>query len=114
MRKSLGENTNGIKYLSFPVNNEIFAENSWYFSNPLVRANYNDLKNGIHETTEYLAEKMGVTRQTIIAIENNKYDPTLELAMKIYELFGVSVSEYRFHTEEQMQFLDNWIKNRLD
>ena len=32
----------------------VFSENSWYFINALVRANYNDLKNGVHETTEYL------------------------------------------------------------
>ena len=32
---------------------------------------------------EDLANELGVTRQTIIAIENNKYDPTLELALKI-------------------------------
>ena len=46
-----------IKYLrtlGFQVTNDIFAENAWYFRNALVRANYNDLKNGIHETTEYL------------------------------------------------------------
>ena len=46
-----------IKYLrtlGFDVNNDIFAENAWYFRNALVRANYNDLKNGIHESTEYL------------------------------------------------------------
>lgn len=42
---------------------------------------------------EDLAEILGVTRQTIIAIENNKYDPTLELAMKISEYFEVSVNE---------------------
>ena len=42
---------------------------------------------------EDLAEILSVTRQTIIAIENNKYDPTLELAMKISEYFGVSVNE---------------------
>ncbi len=36
------------------MTNDIFAENAWYFRNSLVRANYNDLKNGIHETTEYL------------------------------------------------------------
>ena len=30
------------------------AENAWYFRNALVRANYSDLRNGIHETTEYL------------------------------------------------------------
>ena len=46
-----------IKYLrtlGFDATNDIFAENAWYFRNALVRANYNDLKNNIHETTEYL------------------------------------------------------------
>ena len=45
-----------IKYLrtlGFDVTNDIFAENAWYFRNSLVRANYNDLKNGIHETMEF-------------------------------------------------------------
>lgn len=48
-----------IKYLrtlGFDATNDIFAENAWYFRNALVRANYNDLKNGIHETTEYLEQ----------------------------------------------------------
>ena len=46
-----------IKYLrtlGFDATNDVFAENAWYFRNALVRANYNDLKNGVHETTEYL------------------------------------------------------------
>lgn len=46
-----------IKYLrtlGFDVTNDIFAENAWYFRNSLVRANYNDLINDIHETTEFL------------------------------------------------------------
>ncbi len=46
-----------IKYLKtfgFSVNNEIFAENSWYFRNSLARANYNDLGKGISATTVYL------------------------------------------------------------
>lgn len=46
-----------IKYLrtlGFDVTNDIYAENAWYFRNSLVRANYNDLKNGVHETTEFL------------------------------------------------------------
>ena len=42
---------------------------------------------------EDLAEILEVTRQTVIAIENNKYDPTLALAMRISEFFGVSVNE---------------------
>ncbi len=46
-----------IKYLStlgFDVTNDIFAKNAWYFRNSLVRANYNDLKKGVYETTKYL------------------------------------------------------------
>lgn len=46
-----------IKYLKtfgFAVSNETFAENSWYFRNALVRANYNDWQNGVHATTEFL------------------------------------------------------------
>lgn len=46
-----------IKYLrtlGFDVTNAIFAEHSWYFRNALVRANYNNIKKGIYETTEYL------------------------------------------------------------
>ena len=40
-----------------------------------------------------MAIQLGVTRQTIIAIENDKYNPTLELAMKIARLLGVYVEE---------------------
>lgn len=46
-----------IKYLrsiGFSATNDIFANNSWYFRNALVRANYTNLQKGIHETTEYL------------------------------------------------------------
>lgn len=43
-----------LRVLGFNVTNDIFAENAWYFRNSLVRANYNDLKKGIHETTAYL------------------------------------------------------------
>ena len=46
-----------IKYMKtfgFSVNNDAFEKNSWYFRNALVRANYNDLQNGIHATTKFL------------------------------------------------------------
>ena len=46
-----------IKYLrtlGFDIKNDVFGQNALYFRNSLVRANYNDLKNGIYETTEYL------------------------------------------------------------
>lgn len=46
-----------IKYLrsmGFDVTNDIFAENSWYFRNSLVRANYTNLSQGIQGTLEYV------------------------------------------------------------
>ena len=46
-----------IKYMrtfGLDVDNDAFKMHSWYFRNALVRANYNDLKNGIHATTKYL------------------------------------------------------------
>lgn len=42
---------------------------------------------------EDMAEALGVSRQTIIAIENDKYNPSLELAMKIAELLKLHVDE---------------------
>ena len=46
-----------IKYLrtlGFKANNELFEENSLYFRNALIRANYNNLEKSIYETMEYL------------------------------------------------------------
>lgn len=50
-------------------------------------------------TQAELAQKLSVTRQTINAIENNKYNPTLELALKAATFLGVPV--------EQLFYLDN-------
>jgi putative transcriptional regulator len=43
-----------------------------------------------------LAERLEVSRQTIHAIENEKYDPSLPLAFKIAQLFGKSLEEIFF------------------
>jgi fido (protein-threonine AMPylation protein) len=43
-----------LRFFGFSVENDTFAEHSWYFRNALVRANYNDLKNNIYATQEYL------------------------------------------------------------
>ena len=58
-----------------------------------MKNNIKELRKNRKLRQEDLAEKIGVTRQTIIAIENNKNGPTLELAMKISEFFGVSVND---------------------
>jgi putative transcriptional regulator len=45
---------------------------------------------------EDIANQLGVTRQTIIAIENDKYNPSLELAMKLAKLLNTTVEELFF------------------
>ncbi len=40
-----------------------------------------------------LAEALGVSRQTIVAIENDKYNPTLELAMRLARYLGIPMEE---------------------
>ncbi len=59
-----------------------------------------DIKNQVKKfrkqediTQAQLAERVGVSRQTINAIETGKYDPSLELALKLSELFQVEVKE---------------------
>jgi len=44
-------------------------------------------------TQQELAEKAGVSRQTIIAIEAGKYSPSLEMAFRIADAFGVKIGE---------------------
>lgn len=59
------------------------------------------IKNNIRElrffademTQKELAQKAGVSRQTIIAIEGGNYNPSLELAFKIAEVFGAPITE---------------------
>lgn len=50
-------------------------------------------------TQKDLAEKVGVTRQTIVAIEAAKYSPTLELAFQIARVFGRPLEEVFFYGE---------------
>jgi putative transcriptional regulator len=60
-------------------------------------------------TQEALADQLGVTRQTILAIEKGRYDPSLELAFRISRLFRVSIDKMFFfesESEDQPVFED--------
>jgi len=50
---------------------------------------------------EELARRVGVTRQTIIAIENGKYLPSLKLAFKIARVFGMKIEDIFIYNEEE-------------
>ena len=48
-----------------------------------------------------LSDKVGISRQAVISIEKYKYTPSLELAFKIAEAFGVSINEVFEHREDK-------------
>ncbi len=52
-----------------------------------------ELRTQFNLTQEQLADKVAVSRQTIISIENGKYNPSLILAYKIAKEFGCSIEE---------------------
>lgn len=54
-------------------------------------------------TQQDLAERVGVTRQTIVAIEKAKYSPSLEVAFRIARVFNTPLEEvFSYHEEDAM------------
>jgi len=53
-------------------------------------------------TQEELAKILHVTRQTIVAIENNKFNPSLELSFRIADYFKKSIEEIFFRGEDEL------------
>nr|WP_204343027.1 helix-turn-helix transcriptional regulator [Micromonospora terminaliae] len=51
-------------------------------------------------TQAELAERIGVTRQTVIAIEQGRYSPSLEMAFRIARVFGVRLDDVFQYPEE--------------
>lgn len=58
-----------------------------------MKNNIKELRKKIGMRQEDIATELSVTRQTINAIENDKYNPTLELAMKLARLLKTPVEE---------------------
>lgn len=58
-----------------------------------IRNQIRDLRAAREMTQQELADKVGVTRQTVIAIEQDKYSPSLETAFKVALVLGVGLEE---------------------
>ena len=58
-----------------------------------MKNNIRELRKQLGFRQEDIATAAGVTRQTINAVENEKYSPTLELAMKLAKLLNTTVDE---------------------
>ncbi len=72
----------------------------------ITRREVKGMKNRLKElrelkglTQEELAKVLGVTRQTIIAIEKGRYDPSLRLAFKIAKFFGLKIEDIFIYEE---------------
>lgn len=59
-----------------------------------LRFNHNEM------TQQQLADKVGVTRQTIVALEKGNYSPSLELAFRIAHVFNLPLEEVFFYGEQ--------------
>ncbi|WP_333860303.1 helix-turn-helix transcriptional regulator [Clostridium sp.] len=59
-----------------------------------------DLRKKKRMTQEELSELCKVTRQTIISLENGRYNPSIFLAYKIAKIFGLSIEEVFIFEEE--------------
>ena len=115
-----------IKYLrtlGFDVTNDIFAENAWYFRNALVRANYNNLKNGVHETTEYLElflrnllldEKNELHNRTmhISGLLNMDSKADIETAKADIETAKADIETAKADIEKKLSNIDEKYKNK--
>ncbi|HLR70995.1 MULTISPECIES: helix-turn-helix transcriptional regulator [Bacillaceae] len=67
-----------------------------------------ELRKAKKMSQEALANICDVSRQTINAIENNKYDPSLALAFKIATTLNITVDElFQFHSEKRRDFNEN-------
>lgn len=54
-------------------------------------------------TQQQLADKVGVTRQTIVALEKGNYSPSLELAFRIAQTFNLPLEEIFYYGEDTKQ-----------
>ena len=102
-----------IKYLrtlGFDVTNDIFAENAWYFRNALVRANYNDLKNGVHETTEYLELFL---RNLLLDEKNELHNRSMHISGRFKETDFESAKADIGNTEADIEIQKADIRNKL-
>ena len=102
-----------IKYLrtlGFDATNDIFAENAWYFRNALVRANYNDLKNGVHETTEYLELFL---RNLLLDEKNELHNRSMHISVRFKETDFESAKADIGNTEADTESQKADIRNKL-
>ena len=94
-----------IKYLrslGFDVTNDIFEKNAWYFRNAMVRANYNNLQKGVHETTEFLELFL---RNLLLGENNPLQNRTMHISGEFKKQYIDSQKQYISDEKQYIQKL---------
>ena len=100
-----------IKYLrslGYKADNDIFAENSWYFRNALVRANYSNLQNGIQENSEFLELFF---RNLILGENNELKNRYTHIDYEKYQSQNDNVNDNVKITKNQQKIIDEIKQN---
>lgn len=58
-----------------------------------IITNLKSIRESIGMTQQELADRIGIRRETILHLENNRYNPSLEMALKIAQVFDLQVEE---------------------
>ena len=58
-----------------------------------IITNLKSIRESIGMTQQELADRIGIRRETILHLENNRYNPSLEMALKIAQVFNLQVEE---------------------
>ena len=58
-----------------------------------IKTNLEEVREAYGMTQQDLADQVGIRRETIVHLENNRYNPSLEMALKIAQVFNKQVEE---------------------
>ncbi len=104
-----------IKYLrklGFKATNDIFAENAWYFRNAMVPANFDDVQNGIYETTEYLEKFL---RNLLLNEHNELHNRSMHISRLLkanIEGGKANIGEDRNRFVKQLSTIDRKVQDK--
>lgn len=82
---------------------KLLSENAWYFRNALVRANYNDLKKGVHETTEFLELFL---RNLMMDEKNELHNRTMHISETFCDIAKQDIEKEKQDIETEKQDID--------
>ena len=67
-----------------------------------MKNNIKDIRTARHLSQDQLAEKLGVSRQTIISLEKGRYNPSITLAFKLAKLFECQIEDIFIYEEDDI------------